>query len=260
MLEDRALQALQPRRRLDPELLDQVASGLCVRREGVRLAPVAVEREHQLIAKGLARGVGVRERADLAHDGLVTTEGELRLEPGLERAEADILEALRLGGGEGVVLEPFERPPPPEVEPRPDFGDRRLELPGTERPLAGLDEVLETVHVNRLAIHGEQVPAAAARDLATALAGGERLAQPRNVHLQVAARRCALPRPHGIHERRPRDDAVRVQDEQRKHRSALAGQRHHPPLVEHLRRAQQPVLRVAIHTRLPTLPRVMRAL
>jgi hypothetical protein len=199
------------------------------------------------------------ERADLAEDCLVAPERELGLEPGLERAEADVLEPLRLGGCKGVVLEPVERPPAPQLEGAVEPGDRVLVAALGERPLARLDHALEPVHVDRLRVGAQEVAATAARDLRAALAGGERLAQPRHVHLEVAPRRRALARPHRIHERRPRDDPVRVQDEQREHRGALARKGDDPPLVEHLRRAEQSVLHLAVRTRIHDSTTVMRA-
>ena len=61
--------------------------------ERVRLAPGAIEREHQLAAKALAQRLRGDQRLELADEVGVAPERELGLDPLLEGAPAELLEA-----------------------------------------------------------------------------------------------------------------------------------------------------------------------
>ena len=113
LLEDPSLEIPERRRRVDAELLGQGAPGLLVGREGFRLAVAAVEGEHELAARTLAQRLARDQRLDLAHGRGVASERELGLDPLLHEGELELLEAARLGGGEGLV-ELRERRPAPQ--------------------------------------------------------------------------------------------------------------------------------------------------
>ena len=113
LLKDPSLEIPQRRRRVDAELLGQGAPGLLVGGEGLRLAVAAVEGEHELAARALAQRLARDQRLDFA-DGLgVAAERELGLDPLLHEGEPELLEAARLGDGEGLV-ELRERRPAPQ--------------------------------------------------------------------------------------------------------------------------------------------------
>ena len=86
--EDRGLQALELRARVQAEVLDQDVAGAAVGVERVGLAAGAVEGEHQLRVQALAEGVLGGEALELAGDGGVAAEREVVLEPLLERVQA----------------------------------------------------------------------------------------------------------------------------------------------------------------------------
>src|SRR5205085_10261481 len=87
LAQDRAVQLLQRRAGLDPELVDEDAPSVVVDLERFRLPARAVEREHQLAAKPLAQRVFVGEGLELADQVAVTARFELRPDAILERRQ-----------------------------------------------------------------------------------------------------------------------------------------------------------------------------
>src|SRR5204862_6847660 len=69
--QDRALELLELRARLEPELLDEDAATLAVARERLRLPARPVEREHQLPAQLLSQRLLCDERLELRDEPLV---------------------------------------------------------------------------------------------------------------------------------------------------------------------------------------------
>ncbi len=92
VLEDRPLQLLQRLTRLEPELVRQEPSGLCVDVESLGLAPAAVERGHELPARPLAQRVLGDERLELAHEIRMAAEYEVCVDPVLEDCESALVE------------------------------------------------------------------------------------------------------------------------------------------------------------------------
>jgi hypothetical protein len=78
-----------------------------------------VEGPHQLGPQALPERVGGHERFELGHHVGVPAEGELGLEPGLQRGDAQLLEARRLGDGERLVGEVGQGRAPPQAEGLP---------------------------------------------------------------------------------------------------------------------------------------------
>src|SRR5439155_1724446 len=106
------------RARLDPELLDQQPAALAVRGERVRLAPAAVEREHQLSPRLLAQRLGGDELRQLADEPLVQADLELGVDPSREGVEAEVLQPPREQGARLSPRQgrrPLERPEQAEV-------------------------------------------------------------------------------------------------------------------------------------------------
>ena len=127
LLEDRPLQPLQLRSRLEPEVVREPAPSVAVDLERLGLAPAAVEREHQLATEPLAERVLVDARLELGHDRAVPAEPEQRLDPSLDRLEAKLVEAMDLALGELGERELAERRAAPE-------GERLLERRDGARP------------------------------------------------------------------------------------------------------------------------------
>ena len=95
--QDRGLQALELRARVEAEVLHQRVPRAPVGLERVGLAPGAVQREHQLRVQALAVGVLGREALELADDLGVAAEREVVRDPLLERLQA--------GAGDPVGLD-----------------------------------------------------------------------------------------------------------------------------------------------------------
>ena len=116
LAQDRALQLLQRRARLDPELVDEHAAGGLVGGQRLGLAARPVEREHQLAAQALAEGVLRRQRVELRDQRGVAAEREVGVDPHLDREQVHLLEAPDRRLGERLVGEVGERGAAPERE------------------------------------------------------------------------------------------------------------------------------------------------
>lgn len=88
MAQDCALELMQLRTRLDPQLVDQHPACLAVHGECVDLAPGSVQREHQLAAQALTHRMRGDERLQLSDEVGVTAERKLGLDPVFERRHA----------------------------------------------------------------------------------------------------------------------------------------------------------------------------
>ena len=84
LAENRLLEVLQSRPRLDAELVDEGCPRPAVGLERLRLPPRAVEREHQLPVQALAVRVAGGELLELRHELRVSAKGKVRVEPLLQ--------------------------------------------------------------------------------------------------------------------------------------------------------------------------------
>jgi len=100
LVEDRLLDVVKPRSRLDPELLDKDLARMSVRLERVRLATAAIEGEHQLAAQTLAQRMLRNAGLELGDDRAMASELEHRLESPFDRLESKLLETPDLALGE----------------------------------------------------------------------------------------------------------------------------------------------------------------
>ena len=110
------MELLEGRRRLDAELVDEHPPSFLVGLERFRLSTGAIEGEHQLTASALPKRVLSHERLELAHEPRGSAELELRLDPLLDRRQAQLLEARGLVLRKGLVREVAERWSAPELE------------------------------------------------------------------------------------------------------------------------------------------------
>ena len=107
--EDGGLKGLELPTRLDPELLDEPAAGVLVRRKRLRLPTAPVQGEHQLSAQSLSERLAGDKRLEFADELHVTAELQIRLHAILERLKAELLDASALGHSERLVCEVGER-------------------------------------------------------------------------------------------------------------------------------------------------------
>lgn len=95
-----ALQLLELGGRLDPELVVEETAEVLVARERLCVPSGAVESDHLLATETLAQGVTRDEGLEVADRVDLATEGQVCLDPALERGEAQLLEARTFGVGE----------------------------------------------------------------------------------------------------------------------------------------------------------------
>jgi hypothetical protein len=104
LAEDRLLELSELRARLEAELVDESFPGGLVGGERLGLASRAIERGHELPVETLAQRVPGDKALELGHELAGLTEGEIRLNPLLQRRDPEFLEAPDL-----LLREPLER-------------------------------------------------------------------------------------------------------------------------------------------------------
>src|SRR5436189_67968 len=80
----------------------------------ISATPGAIEREHLLGAELLAQRMHVREGVELCDQHVMAAKRELRVDPRLDGAQAQLLELLELDPRAAVELDVRQRPPPPQ--------------------------------------------------------------------------------------------------------------------------------------------------
>ncbi len=116
LTQDRALQLLQSGTRLDTEILDEDPARVPVDSECLRLPTRPVQRRHQASPQPIPKGVPGDERLELPDQLVVAPEGEVGVDPELERREAYLLEPRRRSLCKTLVGEIRERRAPPQRE------------------------------------------------------------------------------------------------------------------------------------------------
>jgi hypothetical protein len=107
--EDRLLECLQLRPRLEAELRDKRLARRRIGVESLRLPTGAVEGHHELSTQPLAQRERLDERGDLPDELRVSAAAEIGVDPGLERRGPLVLERGRGVPCERLVLEIGER-------------------------------------------------------------------------------------------------------------------------------------------------------
>src|SRR5918996_867874 len=214
---------------------------LLVGGERVCLPAGAVEREHQLGTQALAQRLLAHERRQLGDERRVPTEGEVRLDPILERDQAQLLEARDVSLRERLVAKVGERRTAPEVEGLAEPSRRGLGTPVRKRGASFLEEPLEPVEIELLRIDTEQVAAALGTE---SRAGVHELAQTRSDDLDgVRGGRGRRLSPQGRAELVTRHAAVRMKQKQGKRDTlAATAKRQRAFLSRDLERAEDPKL------------------
>ena len=151
--QDLLVEALQWLSGLDPQLVDEQASGLLVDLERVCLAAAAVERQHERGAHALAQRMLARERLELGNERGVDAQLELGVDALFERGEPQLLEPHDLGLREQLVLDVDERAAAPERERRA----QELRALGRRSRRGAAHELLESVDVRLAGREPEQI-------------------------------------------------------------------------------------------------------
>ena len=182
LVEDPSLELLQLRRGLEAELLRQVRARLLIRAKRFHLTTRAVEREHVLLAVALVDGKLLAQHLELGDQLRMSSEHELRLDPQLDGAEPQLLEASRFELERERAGHVCIRVTTPERE-------RRTELlgglggSGLHEPARLLDRPLELERIDVLRVGDESIaPVVADDDVA------DRGPEVRDVRLQRRAR------------------------------------------------------------------------
>ena len=218
-----ALELLQLRARVEPELLAEQDTALTVDGECFGLAVRAIQSQHQLSAQPLAQRVPGDERFEFRHQRLVASEREFSLHSLFDVTGAQLLQPLHVGTRERLELKVSKRSAVPERLRLPQLGGCELWFPRVERTLAVGRQPLEAGEVELIGCDPQHVAGCQGDepDLAIAVAS-QRLAQPRQVGIQrVTGGRGRLFAPQHVNQAVPRDDLVSVEEQYGEQRALL---------------------------------------
>jgi hypothetical protein len=109
LVQDLLLEPLQRGAGVEPERVAEHVPRYLENLQGVRLPSRAVQREHQLCAKALAKRMFGNEPLQLDNDLLMAAELELGLNPLFDDRQTELIEPRRLLAGERVVAEVGQR-------------------------------------------------------------------------------------------------------------------------------------------------------
>ena len=181
LAQHRRVELSQLRAGLHADLIDERRPRVPVRIERIRLAPGAIEREHQLRVQALTQRLAGDQRLELADELAMPSVGQIQVDHRFGGSEPELLQAPDRGRGERLVR---------------DVGQRRS-APERERLARGAlgDQTLEAARVDLVGRDPQLVAAAARNDRRP---GVEHAAQMRYVlldHLRRGRRRVLAPQP-----------------------------------------------------------------
>ena len=220
MAKDRSLKLLQTGAGLDPELLTERPPSAPVRLECLRLTTASVEGEHQLGAQALAVGMRGNEGFELGDERVLASEGEIRVDPRLERCQPELLQAGDLGPGEGLEGEVCERRSPPECK---GIAKRRrclLWVAARELLPPEFEQRLEAACVQAFGRYAQHVARCLFEQQLFAGSAGKESPQPREIDAQDRVDRLwgRIP-PELLDQSLARDGLVRVQEQKAEERA-----------------------------------------
>ena len=215
LTQDRPVERLELRTGLDPELVDERAARVAVRRERIGLSARPVEREHQLRAEPLPQRMPRDEQLQLRHELGVDLELEIGRDPILEYAQPQILQAMDVVLREVLQLRVGKRPASPESKRLAEHGRPPLGLFLPRRA----EDVLETGEIELTSIKREHVAVRPCLEET----GSQQLSQLRDGVLEGRRRSSRrMLSPELIDETLSRDRLVRPQEQQRQQRALVA--------------------------------------
>ena len=155
--QDRALELLEGRARLDSELVDEDAACVLICLQSLGLAAGSIQRRHQLPPQALAERVLADERLELPGELVVAPEREVGLDAELDRPQPDLLEPARSQAGRTLVGEVRERRASPQRQcvDEPPRRVRRQAAGEQAPPLA--DQSLEPVQIELVGLDPDHV-------------------------------------------------------------------------------------------------------
>src|SRR5262245_21623457 len=216
---DRALDFLEHRARLEPELVDEALPRSPVGVERLGLASRAVEGEHQVRHGPLAEGVLGDEGLELPDELGVAAKRELGLEPALQGEKTELFEAAHIRTKQGLVGDVRKCSASPERKRLAQLLGSLSGAAVSERAAAFLDEPLEATQVDQLGIDNQCVSAWPRRNRVSA----ERPSEAGDVTLDHVGRsRRRLSTPKHVGQTIARDHLVRPRNKNRK-KSATPG-------------------------------------
>ena len=108
------MQPLQLRSWLHAYLIDQHAARVTEGGQRVRLAALAVQREHQQPVQPLAQRLSRDQRSQFGDERRLLTTAQVRFDPVLKRLQPQLLQAWRVLQDEVVTRHVSERPAAPQ--------------------------------------------------------------------------------------------------------------------------------------------------
>ncbi|HET8643589.1 MAG TPA: hypothetical protein VFM37_16755 [Pseudonocardiaceae bacterium] len=237
---------------LDAELLPKLAGECRVRRQGLGLPAVPVERHHERGGGPLAVGMVPHEPGQLGNDAVVVTEPELERQALLPRRQPVLVQPRRLAA-EHPARQSRQCRTAPQGQGRPKLGDRRPGIAGN-RAASGSDHAVERVRVELAVGHVQRVSGTGRRDQTCRSPAADQA--PAELGDQVphlvAGGRRGLVLPDRVDQPIDTDRATRVEQERGRDRLLTpAGQPEPVPVREDLQGAQDPELRASHPTTAP---------
>ena len=234
LCEDRLLEPPELGPRLEPELVREHPPRLLEDLERIRLAPAAVERQHQLPPQPLAERVVGERRTKGRHELAMLAERERDLELLLERIDVERLEAARLRVEPRRPGQPLQRRPAPQRRCRRHGVGRGGDVAVAQRRPRLRQQLLEVDRVD--ARPRDRVSVGRADDRVLP----QRSAEAGDVMVQRVPRsRRQLLSPNAVDEGIDRHDPSTPQGEHRQQGLALCAAHVRLPLAhEHLERAE----------------------
>ena len=222
MCQDRALDTLERRARLDAEFFHHRPAGRLVSGQRFWLPPAAVQGNHQLPLQPLAQRVLGNQRLQLANNVGVMAEREIGFDPVLDDAGPQVLQPGDLHLRERLIAEIGQRGATPQGQRLAEVRRRLLGRVRRQRlpPLPG--QALEPVHIDMLVLDPQQVRARPGQHWLIPGSILQRLAQPGDVHLQgvLRARGKMLP-PQLVNQNITGNGPIRPEHEHRQQRTLL---------------------------------------
>lgn len=220
MAKNGALQLLQARAGLDTEFLAEGSPSAPVGLERLDLTVVSVEGQHQLCAQALSVGVRSHQGFKLGNKCVLATECEIRLDPALDRGQAELLEAPDLALGKALEREIRECGPPPECERSTKRHGRGCGVTARELLPTRFEESLEAVRVEPLRRNMQHVPRRLGEQGLLTVSGGEQTPQPCEIDVEDRVDRLRRPvGPELLDQSFARDGLVRVQQQKAEERA-----------------------------------------